>query len=291
MAKKNLISIFVIVILVVALGVITYMFLQVKQDNSDMQELFAIEKEELENEYSNFANQYDELQMNITNDSLQAQLEKEKLKTQRLLEELRQTKSTDAAEITRLKKELETVRSVLKNYIIQIDSLNAINQKLVNENKQVKKRYSDAERQISNLSEEKKSLSEKVTLASQLDATNITLLPTKKNGKEAKKIKDALKLVINFTLAKNVTASTGEKIVYINIAKPDEETLTKDSNNTFDYEDTSLTYSIKKYIEYSGEEQTVTVYWDVEEFLYAGTYTVYIFADGVMIGSNNFELK
>ena len=50
-------------------------------------------------------------------------------------------------------------------------------------------------------------------------------------------------------------------------------------------------HAIKKYIEYTGEEQTVTVYWDVEEYLAAGTYNVYIFADGVMIGSNSFNLK
>ena len=74
-----------------------------------MTELFAIEKEEMENEYTTFATQYDELQVQINNDSLRIKLESEKLKTQRLLEELRQVKSSNAAEITRLKKELKTM--------------------------------------------------------------------------------------------------------------------------------------------------------------------------------------
>ena len=70
---------------------------------------------------------------------------------------------------------------------------------------------------------------------------------------------------------------------YIRIAKPDNDILTKNPSNTFPYENRSLVYYIKKYIEYTGEEQNVTVYWDVEEYLHAGTYHVYIFADGTMI--------
>ena len=62
----------------------------------------------------------------------------EKLKTQRLLEELRQVKTSNAAEIMRLKKELKTVRAVLRTYVIQIDSLNKLNQALAEENQEVK---------------------------------------------------------------------------------------------------------------------------------------------------------
>ena len=85
-----------------------------------------------------FATQYDELQVQINNDSLRERLESEKLKTQRLLEELRQVKTSNAAEIMRLKKELKTVRAVLRTYVIQIDSLNKLNQALAEENQEVK---------------------------------------------------------------------------------------------------------------------------------------------------------
>lgn len=103
-----------------------------------MSELFAVEKLEMENEYTTFATQYDELQVQINNDSLRERLESEKLKTQRLLEELRQVKTSNAAEIMRLKKELKTVRAVLRTYVIQIDSLNKLNQALAEENQEVK---------------------------------------------------------------------------------------------------------------------------------------------------------
>ena len=256
-----------------------------------MTELFAIEKEEMENEYTTYATQYDELQVQINNDSLREKLASEQLRTQRLLEELRQVKTSNAAEIMRLKKELKTVRAVLRSYVIQIDSLNKINEALTTENKEVKKKYSEATRQINTLAQEKKSLNEKVTLAAQLDATNIVVEPKNKRGKKAKKVKDAKKIAVTFTLVKNITAQTGERTLYIRIAKPDNEVLSKNASDTFSYENRNLAYSIKKYIEYTGEEQTVTVYWDVEEYLPAGTYNVYIFADGTMIGQQSFSMK
>lgn len=290
MEKNKSLIIVIIVLVIIALGAAFFGINQMQQ-NKEMSELFAIEKEEMENEYSTFATQYDELQIQINNDSLREKLESEKLKTQRLLEELRQVKTSNAAEIMRLKKELKTVRAVLRTYVIQIDSLNKLNEALKEENKEVKNKYSAATRQISSLSKEKESLNKKVTLASQLDATNITTSPLNKRGKTAKKAKDAKKLAISFTIVKNITAETGNKTLYVRIAKPDNEILTKSDSNTFAYENRNISYSIKKYIEYTGEEQTVTVYWDVEEFLPSGTYNVYVFADGNMIGQGSFGLK
>lgn len=289
--NKNKSLIIIIVVLAIVIAGVSFFAVHQLQQNKEMSELFAIEKMEMENEYSTFATQYDELQIQINNDSLREKLESEKLKTQRLLEELRQVKTSNAAEIMRLKKELKTVRAVLRSYVMQIDSLNKINAALQEENKEVKSKYSAATRQISNLSKEKESLNEKVTLASQLDATNIVTEPLNKRNREAKRAKDVKKLAISFTIVKNITAKTGNKTVYVRIAKPDNDVLSKSESNTFAYEDREIAYSIKKMIEYTGEEQTVTVYWDVEEFMPSGTYKVYVFADGNMIGQGSFTLK
>ena len=255
-----------------------------------MQE-FQLDKEDLENEYSRFVQEYDELKFKVTNDSLGVLLEQEQLKTQRLLEELRTVKSSNATEIRRLKKELATLRKVMVGYINQIDSLN----KLAAQQKQViaevTQKYNQASQQISNLSEEKKNLDKKVTLAAQLDATNIRIEPRNKRGKAAKKVKDVVKLAISFTVVKNITAENGERTIYIRITKPDNDVLTKSASNTFPYENRTLVYSIKKYIEYNGEEQNINVFWDVEEFLYAGNYRVDIFEGGNLIGSQSFTLN
>lgn len=290
MNKKTLLIIAVSV-LVIALVGITYLLFTEKQNNRELVEEFALEKEDLENEYTRFAQQYDELKLTVSNDSLSVLLEQEQIKTQRLLEELRTVKSSNATEIRRLKKELSSLRKIMIGYINQIDSLN----KLTNQQKQViaevTQKYNAASRQINNLSEEKKNLNKKVTLAAQLDATNIWVEPKNKRDKKVKKVKDVVKFTIGFTIVKNITAETGERTLYINIYKPNNEVLTKNAANTFEYENRSLPYSIKKYIEYNGEEQPITVFWNVEEYLSAGTYRVDIFADGIMIGSQRFTLE
>jgi chromosome segregation ATPase len=211
--SRNLIII--IILLVLAIGGISFFAFRQVQENKEMSELFAIEKEEMENEYTTFANQYDELQIQINNDSLRQKLENEKLRTQRLLEELRQVKSSNAAEITRLKKELKTVREVMRSYIVQIDSLNRLNEALVTENKAVKEKYTEATRQITSLAEEKKTLNEKVALAAQLDATNISVQAKNKRGKTIEKAKNVKKIAVSFTIVKNITAQTGERIIFI----------------------------------------------------------------------------
>lgn len=290
MNKKSLLIIAVSVLVIALIG-ITYLLFTEKQSNRELIEEFALEKEDLENEYTRFAQQYDELKLTVSNDSLSILLEQEQIKTQRLLEELRTVKSSNATEIRRLKKELASLRKIMIGYINQIDSLN----KLTNQQKQViaevTQKYNAASRQISNLSEEKKNLNKKVTLAAQLDATNIWIEPKNKRDKKAKKVKDIVKFAIGFTIVKNITAETGERTLYVNIYKPNNEVLTKNAANIFEYENRSLPYSIKKYIEYNGEEQSITVFWNVEEYLSAGTYRVDIFADGTMIGSQRFELE
>ena len=107
--KLNILLYILIALLLAAAVTMGILWNDSQKKNTEMLELFAIEKEELESEYSTFATQYDELKIRITNDSLQQKLEEEKLRTQLLLEELKHTKATDAAEITRLKKELKTV--------------------------------------------------------------------------------------------------------------------------------------------------------------------------------------
>lgn len=290
MNKKSLLIIAVSVLVIALIG-ITYLLFTEKQSNRELIEEFALEKEDLENEYTRFAQQYDELKLTVSNDSLSTLLEQEQIKTQRLLEELRTVKSSNASEIRRLKKELSSLRKIMIGYINQIDSLN----KLTTQQKQViaevTQKYNAASRQINNLSEEKKNLNKKVTLAAQLDATGIWIEPKNKRDKKAKKVKDVVKFAIGFTIVKNITAETGERTLYVNIYKPNNEVLTKNAANTFEYENRSLPYSIKKYIEYNGEEQTITVFWNVEEYLSAGTYRVDIFADGTVIGSQRFTLE
>ncbi|MCI7090085.1 hypothetical protein [Prevotella sp. P2-180] len=289
--NKKIILPLVAVIILLAAGV-AYLGLDLskqKKANQEMQELAILDKKEMENEYEQFARQYSEMKTQINNDSIVAQLTQEQLRTQELLEELKRVKASDAREIARLKKELATVRAVLRTYVLEIDSLNRLNQNLTAENNRVKGQYAEATRQIEGLSNEKESLSQKVAIAAQLDATGITMTAKKKNGKPAKKIKDCKSFQVDFTVARNVTASNGLRTFYVRITTPNGTTL--GGGGSFQYENRTLECTMKKAVEYSGEAITLSTYRQVTEYLEAGTYTVSIFADGNMIGSRTFAFN
>jgi hypothetical protein len=290
MNKKILIPIILIGLLLVAgIAYLSITLNNQKKENKAMQELAELDKKEMENEYQQFANQYSEMKSQISNDSIVAQLTAEQERTQRLLDELRNVKSTDAAEIARLKRELATVRKVLRSYVIEIDSLNRLNQNLTAENTQIKGQYAEATRQIEGLNNEKASLSEKVAIAAQLDATGISLQGKNKHGKTTNKISKCTALQLNFTISKNVTAGNGTKTVYVRITSPTGSLLS--GGGTFQYENKSLASSMQKTIEYGGQETPVTLFWNVNQALMEGTYNVSIFADGNMIGTRSFTFK
>ena len=287
MNKKVLVGI--IVLLLAGMGWLVYDLMQQRQANKDMEELAALDKQEMEKEYQNFAAQYSEMKTYIKNDSIIAELTAEQARTQQLLEELKRTKANDAAEITRLKKELATVRAVLRSYVIQIDSLNRLNQNLMDENDRVRSELAQSNQQNQALTSEKASLSQKVAIAAQLDATGIQLTPLKKNGKVAKNIKDAKNLSVSFIVTKNVTASNGVRTFYVRVMTPEGEVL--NGGGTFEYSGKQLAWSMKKDVEYTGEETTLNLYWTVNEYLGGGQYNVSIFCDGQAIGSRNFTFN
>ena len=293
MEKKKLITGIVTGIVGLALvGTVAYLYVNLdnqKKENKAMQELAELDKKEMENEYQQFATQYSEMKTQISNDSIIAQLTAEQEKTESLLKELKDTKSNDAREIARLKRELATVRAVLRSYVIEIDSLNRLNQNLTAENSRIKGQYNEATRQIEGLNSERASLSEKVAIAAQLDATGISMQLKNKKGKKTDKTSKCKTVQVSFTIAKNVTASNGTKTFYVRITSPSGTTL--GGGGTFNYQNRSLEATMRKAVEYDGRETTISTFWNVSQSLMAGTYQVSVFADGNMIGSRSFSFK
>ena len=257
------------------------------QEKQEIEELVALEKEEMMNDLTKAQTEYQELIVKINNDSLKFKLEREQMRTQALIEELERTKATSYAEITRLKKELKTLREVLKDYTRQIAELSTENESLKQENSAVKEKYRKAAKEIDDLAIEKEKLTEKVTLASQLDATEINIMLLRKNGRDTKNIKRAKQIKVSFNIAKNITSSTGTKTAYVRILQPDLESLRKSDSNTFAYENRNITYSMKKEFDYTGEETALDMYWNIEETLQEGEYQAFIFVDGNMIGKGS----
>ena len=290
MNKKILIPLIVLgVLLIGGIAFLAFRLEKQQQENKEMQELAALDKKEMENEYQQFANQYSEMKTQISNDSIVAQLTAEQEKTQKLLDELRQVKSTDAREIARLKKELATVRAVLRSYVLEIDSLNRLNQNLKDENTRVRGQYEEATKRIEGLNTERASLSEKVAIAAQLDATGIKMSLKNKRGKDTDKVKKCKTVQVSFTIAKNVTAHNGMKTFYVRITTPTGAVL--GNGGSFSYENRTLQCSMKKTAEYTGQETSIVTFWNVSQTLIEGAYNVSIFADGNMLGSRTFNFE
>lgn len=284
----QLIAIIGVLSLVLTIAVI-YIVSKNKQINT-MKQQFTVEKQDLEDEYEAISMQYEGFKFSVQNDSLLYKLENEQAKVRRLQEQLRMTDAANKAEIKRLKDELATLRKVLKSYVQQIDSLHKLNTELQAKNEQITKQYQQTSRTLNQVSQEKEQLSEKVTLASKLDATGVNVKAVNDRGKEQKRLSRSSQFVVSFLITKNITAEPGEKTIYVRIMSPDGGVLTKNPGNTFPYENGNLQYSMKRIVEYGGEEISITMYWNIEEFLMPGTYKADIFADGNLIGSRNFSM-
>lgn len=262
-----------------------------KEDIAAMEEMMAFEKEQLEDEYENLALQYDGYNFNISNDSLIQELAQEKQRVQDLLEELRITKATDGKKIAALKKELATLRTVMQQYVAQIDSLNRENKQIKQENREVREQYQAVSAQNQTLTEEKTRLTEVVSRAAMMEVTGFQMTPLNKRDKSTSRFSQIQKLQFNFTVAKNVTAQPGDKTVYMQLRRPDSDLMLKSENNTFSFEGSRQPYSLKKDFEYEGEAVNLVLYWPVEEILQEGMYTAEFFCDGNMVGSFVFTLK
>ena len=293
--SKHVVLVVLIVALVVLLGVSAFLAWQYQQKKTEVKEIVEMmefEKEQLADEYEDFAVQFDGYQSNeIHNDSLVALLTQEQQRVQDLLEELRITKATNARRIAELKKELATVREVMVSYVQQIDSLDRANKQLVQENKEVKQQYQVVVREAKQLEKERTQLAEVVSRASMLEISRFEMIPLNKRDRKTTIYNQILKLQFDYTVGRNVTSKPGMKMLYLRITRPDGEVMQKNINDVFKFENKEIAYSVSKEFEYAGEEISGSLYWLVEEILQTGIYNADFFVDGELIGSFPFEIK
>ena len=108
----NKLSLLVVAVVVLALivGGSVYYILHQRKQIDEMTQSFDLEKEMMEDDLNEISLQYEGYKFNVSSDSLAALLTTEQAKVQRLMEELRTVKSTNAKEISRLKKEIASLR-------------------------------------------------------------------------------------------------------------------------------------------------------------------------------------
>ncbi|GAB4375270.1 MAG: hypothetical protein Kow0075_01530 [Salibacteraceae bacterium] len=252
------------------------------------------ERNELKAELNAMLAKYDSV--NTDNEEMKAQIAEQRAQIEKLLKEAEKHKA-DAWTIYKLKKEAETLRKVMRSYLVTIDSLNTVNQGLVKEKAEVQQQLVSQKKVNENLSQQNQELSEKVKIGSKLRVVDLFAVGQRvKNNtvhRETDRARRVDKIKTCFTIDKNEVTKPGSKTVYLRIIKPDGEVLAYDKTREymFTYDGKEGLYTRKEEILYENEELDMCLYWDVTEELQEGRYIVEVYAEDYLMGTTEFELK
>lgn len=286
--KKDKTLVIIIGCLSAILVVLFIFFMIEKSQNRKHIEAIHEEKELLEVELTELSQNYDNLK--TSNDTLNEKMLIEQEKIATLIEEMKKFRDNSYAEINKYKREIGTLKTVLRSYIVQIDSLNQLNQKLVAENTQVKQQMDWVRERNTKLENQQKNMQEVIERASALTTENFVIYPVNKKNKEVN-WKKCYQLKAEFVLTKNITATRGERVIYLRITRPDGKAIAFSEKSFFKYQNASLTFSAKREISYEGERLEMAIYWPNDGSLIKGKYTAELFSDNENIGSTEFFLK
>ena len=201
-----------------------------------------------------------------------------------MLEQLQREKTYNYEQLAKYKREVTTLRNVMKGYLRQIDSLNTINSNLQAENIQYKKDINTAQLRADVAEEKADELNTKVRIGSVIQAGGIRIVALNGSSNEVKRIKMAKRLKVDFELAPNELAEPGEKTIYIQITGPDGYMLPAAEVIVFNFEGSEMMASAKRKVDYENESVPVSIFYDGETFT-KGTYRVDIYIDGRNSGS------
>lgn len=286
--KKDKTLVIIIGCLSIVLILLFIFFMVERSQNKQHIKVIHEEKQLLEQELTDLSHNYDELK--TSNDTLNSKLSQEQEKITILLEKMQEFRDNSYAEISRYKKEIGTLKTVLRSYIVQIDSLNQLNQKLVAENSEVKKQMGYVRERNQKLENEQKDMKEVIDLASALRVENFMVIPVNKKDKEVN-WKKCFNLKAEFVLPKNVTAKRGERTIFLRLKRPDDKVIAFSEKAFFKYEKASLTYSAKREISYEGDRLEMSIYWPNDGSLIKGKYIAELFSDNELMGTTEFFLK
>ena len=286
--KKDKMLMIVIGCLSVVLILLFIFFLVERSENKKHIAAIHEEKQLLEQELTDLSHNYDDLK--TSNDTLNEKLQLEQEKILTLMDQMKKFRDNSYAEINRYKKEIGTLKNVLRSYVVQIDSLNQLNQKLAKENTEVRKQMNWVRERNQKLENQQKDMKEVIAQASALRTENFVVYPVNKRDKETN-WKKCYNLKAEFVITKNVTAKRGDRVIYLRLKRPDDKVIAFSEKSFFKYQNVSLTYSAKREITYEGDRLEMAIYWPNDGSLIKGKYTAELFSDNEIIGTTEFFLK
>lgn len=286
--KRN--NIIVIVLSAILVFVVVLLFIQRNENKGIVSELKA-EKDSIQIELNQIIVRYDSLR--TENDTINEQLMLAQSKVKDLLLEVEQTKRISLNRITEYQKEVTTLRGIMRDWAVQMDSLNSRNKQLMDENLEAREQVRRVESENVQLSQERERLQQNLQRAAMLEAREMLAEGLNNRDKETRQARNTEKIRIYFVLGKNVSARRGAKNIHVRIMRPDQLLLTKSAGDLFQFEDSRIQYSAMREVNYEGLDLPVAIYWDNanEPRLMTGVYTINIFADGNMIGETKLELR
>ena len=254
-----------LMIVIGCLSVVLILLFILRSENKKHIAAIHEEKQLLEQELTDLSHNYDDLK--TSNDTLNEKLQLEQEKILTLMDQMKKFRDNSYAEINRYKKEIGTLKNVLRSYVVQIDSLNQLNQKLAKENTEVRKQMNWVRERNQKLENQQKDMKEVIAQASALRTENFVVYPVNKKDKETN-WKKCYNLKAEFVITKNVTAKRGDRVIYLRLKRPDD-----------------------KVINYEGDRLEMAIYWPNDGSLVKGKYVAELFSDNELIGSTEFTLN
>jgi hypothetical protein len=276
-------------LLVVILAIAVYLLLDTRKnltlvsaDLAEKTEYFRMEKDSLEGELRSIYFSYDTLE--TSNLELQVEMKQQQEKIDKLIS----IQADDAYKIKMYRREMETLRSVLRSYIVQIDSLNLQNQELMAENKQLRNTERRLATEKEQLEQDKIQLEEIKDLASTLQASQIDLVLLNKRDKKTQKIRTTVKVRIDFVLRANQVTPAGEKHLTLRIIRPDQVVLGSPELEMMDFDGEQIPVSASRTINFENEDLPVSIFWTNDGEIVPGEHRVELHAEGKLIGQSSF---
>jgi len=273
------------IILGVILAVLVIIYFVQRHNMFEMETVLTEEKDSLANELRRISFAFDTLKTN--NDTLNANLARDKDKIVQILA----INESNVRLIRQYKKEIKTMREIMKSYIVQIDSLNTRNKILVAENSEIRQEIKEVRSTNTQLSKAKDELSSKVEVASVIQAKDVIALPLNKKRKETNRVGLLDKLRICFTLRENPIAKAGQKMVYLRVIRPDSLVIATSPDNLFEYKKNKIIYSASREVDYMNQDVEMCIFLDNTGDFITGNYSAELYLEGTIIGKTNFLLS
>lgn len=274
----------VIVLLAVILAGISALYFNINRQQQRDFELLKVDRDSIQSDLTHLINEYDSLK--FTNDTIAAKL----VEANEMMEQLKRERRWNYAKIKEYEKEVGTLRSVMRNYLKQIDSLNSLNKKLVAENVSYRKEISTANLRADVAEEKASELANKVRQGAVLRARSIGMVALNSRENEVSRVKNAAILRVDFAITPNELATPGNRKVYLCIKSPDGYLLTSESMPTFEYQGLNMGYSAVREVDYQNEDVEVSIYYHGSGFT-EGQYSIELYTDGNLIGSGSVSMR